>query len=102
MIKPLMIGSFRRYLENASPNLRMETCSEKMCPIGRYYGNSSRSSNVRVSSYTVYGPGGEKGFLLPAWAKEFVREVDSAFKPHTKILPAEALKILMASGYRKG
>jgi hypothetical protein len=99
--RPLTIGAFRRYLENASPRLRMETCSEKMCPIGRYYGNSPRSSNVIVRSHSLYVHGGKR-LDLPAWAVAFVWAVDSAFKPHTKILPAKALEILMASGYRKG
>lgn len=96
--RPLTIGAFRRWLENASPCLRLRTRHNKMCPIARYLGNSRGNINVRVTASEIGSNG--RTVRPPAWAAYFIRAFDKTEALYAS--PAHALKVLLESGYRKG
>lgn len=96
--RPLTIGAFRRWLENANPRLRLRTRHNKMCPIARYLGNSRGNINVRVTATEIY-PAGARTVRTPAWAACFIRAFDKTEAFYKS--PAHALKVLLESGYRK-
>lgn len=96
--RPLTIGAFRRWLENASPRLRLRTKHSKMCPIARYLGNSRGNINVRVNASEIVSSGARIA-RTPAWAAHFIRAFDKTEALYTS--PAHALKVLLEFGYRR-
>ena len=98
--RPLTIGAFRRWLENASPCLRLRARDSKMCPLARYLGNSRGNINVSVTALEIKSNGG-RARPTPPWAAYFIRYFDLECSADEDVSPAQALQILLKSGYRK-
>ena len=95
MTKPLAIGAFRRWLENANPRLRLRAKDCKMCPIARYLGNSRGGINVSVTASEIISDGGATIRSTPVWAEHFIRAFDKQYSEHSYVPPAYALKVLL-------
>ena len=99
--RPLTIGAFRRWLENANPNLRLRAKDSIMCPIARYLGNSRGNINVRVTTADIESNNGARRIPTPPWAAYFIWYFDRECSVDKYVSPAKALQILLKSGYRK-
>ena len=99
--RPLTIGAFRRWLENASPRLKFRARDSKMCPLARYLGNSRGNINVSVTAAWIESNNGARPRPTPPWAAYFIRYFDLECSGDEDVSPAQALQILLKSGYRK-
>ena len=97
-MRPLRIGSLRRWLEARRSTMQFKLRSCKLCPLARYLGNSPGNINVSVTGTEVKTHGSRRTIPLPVWAKAFIREVDRL--PGHQISPGIALKALLTSGYQ--